>query len=98
MRSGCSCASTSTGRYVPNPPPPPATIGSTVLFPFTLRVSYTMPKFSAVIPTPDTVGDFEEMSLPAGEESVKLIKAIKPAAQIVEEMMAEARALLAEAR
>jgi len=29
---------------------------------------------------------------------VKLIKAIKPAAQIVEEMMAEARALLAEAR
>ena len=57
-----------------------------------------MPKFSAVIPTPDTVGDFEEMSMPAGEESVKLIKAIKPAAQIVEEMMAEARALLAEAR
>ncbi len=83
---------------IPNPPPPPATIGSTVLFPFTLRVPYTMPQFSAVIPTPDTIGDFEEMSMPAGEESVKLIKAIKPAAQIVAEMMAEARALLAEAR
>jgi len=83
---------------IPKPPPPPATIGATVLFPFTLRVPYTMPKFRAVIPTPDTIGDFEEMSMPAGEESVKLIKAIKPAAQIVEAMMAEARALLAEAR
>lgn len=82
---------------IPNPPPPPATIGSTVLFPFTLRVPYTMPKFSAVIPTPDTVGDFEEMGMPAGEESVKLIKTIKPAAQIVAEMMAEARRLLGDA-
>jgi enoyl-[acyl-carrier protein] reductase II len=81
---------------IPNPPPPPATIGQTVLFPQVFNVPYTMPKFSAIVPTPDTTGDFEEMGLPAGEDSVKVIKDIKPAAEIVADMMAEASRLLSE--
>jgi enoyl-[acyl-carrier protein] reductase II len=78
---------------IPNPPPPPPTIGTTILFPFTFRVPYTMPKFSAVVPTPDTTGDFEEMGLPAGE-GVGSIRSVKPAGQIIFEMMAEARSNL----
>jgi NAD(P)H-dependent flavin oxidoreductase YrpB (nitropropane dioxygenase family) len=74
---------------IPSPPPPPATIGTTVLF----GQTYVMPKFSAIVPTPDTRGDFEEMDLPAGE-AVGLIKDIKPAAAIVSEMMSEAARLL----
>jgi enoyl-[acyl-carrier protein] reductase II len=83
---------------IPNPPPPPATIGSTVLFPLTFPQPYTMPKFSAIVPTPDTVGDFEEMGLPAGADSVKLIKRIQPAGEIVLDMMAEAERLIQEDR
>lgn len=79
---------------VPNPPPPPAVIGSTLLFPLTLKQNYSMPKFSAIVPTPETSGDFEEMGLPAGSESVKLIKRVQPAGEIVREMMEEAHALL----
>jgi enoyl-[acyl-carrier protein] reductase II len=79
---------------IPTPPPPPAVIGQTILFPLTFRVPYVMPKFSAIPPTPDTTGDFEEMGMPAGVESVKRIHDVKPAAQIVVEMMQEARALL----
>jgi enoyl-[acyl-carrier protein] reductase II len=56
-------------------------------------VPYEMPKFSAMVPTPDTTGDFEEMCLPAGE-AVTTIRDIKPAAQIVVEMMEEARAII----
>jgi enoyl-[acyl-carrier protein] reductase II len=48
-------------------------------------------KFSGVLPTPETTGDFEQMSLLAGE-SVGLIKDIKPAAEVVEQMMKEAKA------
>ncbi|KYF50518.1 2-nitropropane dioxygenase [Sorangium cellulosum] len=79
---------------IPTPPPGPATIGTTVLFPGVLDVPYTMPKFSAVVPTPDTVGDLEEMDMPAGSESVLSIASVKPAARIVAEMMAEARSIL----
>ncbi|WP_082596133.1 nitronate monooxygenase family protein [Rhizobacter sp. Root16D2] len=79
---------------VPNPPPPPAVIGSTLLFPLTLKQNYSMPKFSAIVPTPETSGDFEEMGLPAGSESVKFIKRVQPAAEIVREMMEEAQALI----
>ena len=78
---------------IPVPPPPPATIGKTVLFPLTLKQPYEMPKFSAIVPTPDTVGDFEEMGMPAGA-GVKVIRDIRPAAQIVATMMAETRLLL----
>ena len=84
------------GREDEIPPPQPGDppIGETVLFPFTLRVPYTMPPFSAVVPTPDTNGQFDLMGFPAGEDSVRKIKAVKPAAEIVAEMMAEAREIL----
>ncbi|HKE86856.1 MAG TPA: nitronate monooxygenase [Vicinamibacterales bacterium] len=78
-------------------PPPQAgdpPIGETVLFPFTLRVPYTMPPFSAAVPSPDTTGTFDRMGFPAGEESVRKLKDIKPAAEIIEEMMTEAREIL----
>lgn len=78
---------------IPNPPPPPAVIGKTVLFPLTFKQPYEMPKFSAIVPTPETVGDFEEMGMPAGD-GVKVIKDIRPAAQIVATMMGDARRLL----
>ena len=74
----------------PGDPP----IGETILFPFTLRVSYTMPPFSAVVPTPDTSGAFDLMGFPAGEESVRKLKDVRPAAEIIDEMMVEAREIL----
>lgn len=88
------------GREDEIPPPQPGDppIGQTVLSPFTLRVPYTMPAFSAVVPTPETTGDFSAMGFPAGEDSVQRIKSIKPAAAIVAEMMAEAREILLGAR
>ena len=82
------------GRAGAEPPPPPAVIGSTLLFPLTLKQNYSMPKFSAIVPTPETTGDFEEMGLPAGSESVKFIKRVQPAGEIVREMMEEARELI----
>src|SRR2546421_9915317 len=51
------------------------------------------PRFSALLPTPETTGDFEEMCLIAGE-STGLVKDIKPAGQIVQEMMEEARQVI----
>jgi enoyl-[acyl-carrier protein] reductase II len=86
------------GREDQTPPAQPgdSPIGETVLFPFTLRVPYTMPPFSAVVPTPDTTGAFDLMGFPAGEDSVRKIKALKPAAEIIAEMMAEAREILRE--
>ena len=86
------------GREDQIPPAQPgdSPIGQTVLFLFTLRVPYTMPPFSAVVPTPDTTGEFDLMGFPAGEDSVRKIKALKPAAEIIAEMMAEAREILRE--
>ena len=85
-----------SGREDQVPPPQPgdSPIGETVLFPFTLRVPYTMPRFSAVVPTPDTSGQFDMMGFPAGEDSVRKIKDVRPAAEIIEEMMAEANEIL----
>jgi NAD(P)H-dependent flavin oxidoreductase YrpB (nitropropane dioxygenase family) len=77
---------------IPSPPPPPGVIGTTILFPVTFKQSYEMPKFSVIIPTPDTVGDLEEMGLAAGD-GVTAIKDIKPAAQIVHSMMTDTRRL-----
>ncbi len=76
-------------------PPTGAPIGTTVLFPGTSFATpgVPMPNFSALPPTPDTTGDFDAMGMPAGE-SVQHIRDIKPAAQIVEEMMLEARSIL----
>jgi len=81
---------------IPPPQPSDPPIGQTVLFPFTLRVPYTMPPFSAVVPTPDTAGRFDLMGFPAGEDSVRKIKDIKPAADIMVEMMTEAAEILRE--
>ena len=80
---------------IPSPPPPPNLIGHTTLMPYSVPggMPYEMPKFSAMLPTVDTTGDFEEMCMPAGE-GVKSIKEIKPAAQIVREMIDEARSVL----
>jgi NAD(P)H-dependent flavin oxidoreductase YrpB (nitropropane dioxygenase family) len=75
---------------IPTPPPPPETIGTTLLFPRTFRQPYTMPKFSAIVPTPDTAGDFEEMGMPAGA-GVAAIRDIQPVARIVASMMFDAR-------
>ncbi|MCY1081616.1 NAD(P)H-dependent flavin oxidoreductase [Archangium lansingense] len=76
---------------IPNPPPPPAAIGTTVLFPGVVNVPYVMPKFSAFAPTPDTDGDLEEMDMPAGGASMELIQDILPASQLVTSMMEAAR-------
>jgi enoyl-[acyl-carrier protein] reductase II len=76
---------------IPSPPPPPAIIGHTTMMPWSVPggVPYDMPKFSAMLPTPATTGDFDEMCMAAGE-GVARIKSIRPAADIVTEMMEEA--------
>ena len=75
----------------PAQPDPPAMIGQTDLF----GHPYPMPKYSAALPTPETTGDFEEMCLAAGR-GVGLVREVKPAAEIVREMMAGAAAILRE--
>lgn len=78
---------------IPDPPPGPPVIGHTRLFPHSLNLPYEMPKFSALPPTPQTTGDWEEMALPAGQ-GVGLVRDVKPAGEIVQDMMAQAHALL----
>jgi len=82
-----------TGRDTKTPPQPdpPEFIGTTRHG----DQEYRMPKFAAVLPTPETTGDFEEMCLAAGE-SAGLVHEIKPAAQIVTEMMIEAERVIAD--
>jgi enoyl-[acyl-carrier protein] reductase II len=77
---------------IPVPPPPPATIGTTLLF----GSPYVMPKFSVILPTPDTSGDFEEMCMPAGSASAPLVKSVQPAAEIIADMVRGARRLIEE--
>ena len=72
----------------------PATIGTTALFPGVLNVPYTMPKFSAIVPTRDTTGDLEEMDMPAGSVSVRAVRRVRPAAEIVEEFIEGGRRAL----
>jgi NAD(P)H-dependent flavin oxidoreductase YrpB (nitropropane dioxygenase family) len=69
----------------PSQPVSPQPIGQTDLF----GHSYPMPKFSAALPTPQTSGDFEEMCLAAGR-AVGLVREVKPAGEIVHEMMTQA--------
>jgi enoyl-[acyl-carrier protein] reductase II len=64
-------------------------IGQTTMF----GQAYPMPKFSAVLPTTATTGDFEEMCLAAGESAV-LVREVQPAAEIVRSMLREAERLL----
>lgn len=82
------------GRDSKTPPQPEPLefIGTTMLGP----VQYRMPKFSSILPTPETTGDFDEMCLAAGE-SAGLVREIKPAGQIVAEMMAGAEAIILRA-
>lgn len=79
-----------------NPPPyqgsDPASqpvIGETSLF----GESMPMPKYMGVPPTPEASGDFEQMSLLAGE-SAGLVRELKPAGEIVEEMVAQAEEII----
>jgi enoyl-[acyl-carrier protein] reductase II len=65
----------------------PTAIGSTTLFPEVLDVPYTMPKYSAIIPTRDTRGDLEEMDMPAGAESIHAVRRVRPAADIVDDFI-----------
>jgi NAD(P)H-dependent flavin oxidoreductase YrpB (nitropropane dioxygenase family) len=64
-------------------------IGQTVLGGQTIP----LPKFSALLPTPETSGDFEEMCLIAGE-GAGLIHEIRPAGEIIADMMQEARQII----
>jgi enoyl-[acyl-carrier protein] reductase II len=73
----------------PPQPNPPQIIGNTVLG----GSPYAMPKFSAVLPTPETTGDFEEMCLAAGE-SAALTNAIAGAQDVVRTIAKEAEQIL----
>jgi NAD(P)H-dependent flavin oxidoreductase YrpB (nitropropane dioxygenase family) len=75
---------------IPTPPPPPLIIGTTLF----AGAPYAMPKFSAVLPTRDTSGDFEEMWFTAGGVSAQQVKDVKSAAEIVAEMGSEARSII----
>jgi NAD(P)H-dependent flavin oxidoreductase YrpB (nitropropane dioxygenase family) len=54
-----------------------------------LGQDYAMPKFSALLPTPTTTGDLDEMMLAAGE-SAGLIREIRPAGELARKMMDDA--------
>jgi enoyl-[acyl-carrier protein] reductase II len=74
----------------------PATIGTTALFPGIVNAPYTMPNHSAIIPTRDTDGDFDQMDMPAGSESVLAVSGVQSASAIIEEVVSEAQELLAQ--
>jgi NAD(P)H-dependent flavin oxidoreductase YrpB (nitropropane dioxygenase family) len=72
----------------------PPTIGTTKLFPRErpedvgiVPVAYTMPKHSAVVPTRDTSGNLDEMDMPAGSESIRSIRKVRSAAEIVDDFI-----------
>jgi enoyl-[acyl-carrier protein] reductase II len=75
----------------PPQPDPPQFIGTASLG----GVAYPMPKFSCMIPTPETTGDLEEMCLAAGE-SAALTRAVMPAADVVHALVTDAESLLRE--
>jgi len=52
-----------------------------------------VPTFSALPPTPDTTGNFDAMGMPTGE-GAQQIREIKPAGQIVRDLMHEARSII----
>ncbi|HUR74733.1 MAG TPA: nitronate monooxygenase [Sporichthya sp.] len=85
---------------IPKPAPPAPFVGSAQLMPWTVPggIPYAMPKFSVIIPTRGSTGDFDEMCLLAGAESASIINEVLPAGQIVAEMAAGAAAILAKKR
>jgi enoyl-[acyl-carrier protein] reductase II len=74
----------------PPQPEPPQTIGKTIMG----GHEYVMPKFSAILPTPETSGDFEEMCLAAGD-SAGLTGSIVAAGEVVRGMSEDAERILA---
>jgi enoyl-[acyl-carrier protein] reductase II len=66
------------------PARPPCVIGRTELGGRILRVH----EFSTLLPTPETAGDLEQMCLLAGE-SAALVHDLRPAAEIVRDLMQE---------
>jgi nitronate monooxygenase len=87
LDSNCGCVSSR--------PPQKRT---TLLFPGVVSAPYVMPKYSAIVPTRDTTGDLEEMDMLAGSESVLETERVQPAAEIIQEIVAEARRLLDRAK
>jgi NAD(P)H-dependent flavin oxidoreductase YrpB (nitropropane dioxygenase family) len=85
---------------IPVPPPPAPVVGTARLMPWTVSggIPYAMPKFSVIIPTRGSSGDFDEMCLLAGAESAEIVKSVEPAAKIVAEMAADAAAILGARR
>jgi NAD(P)H-dependent flavin oxidoreductase YrpB (nitropropane dioxygenase family) len=74
----------------------PPMIGSTLLFPSDGEsfpagaphdIPYPMPKHSAVPPTRNTTGDLDEMDMPAGAVSIKAVRRVRPAADIVDDFV-----------
>lgn len=68
----------------------PAIIGNTTLFPGVYDAPYQMPKYSAIVPTRTTVGDLEEMDMPAGSRSICDVRQVRPAADIIDDFVAGA--------
>lgn len=68
----------------------PMQIGDTKLFPGVVDADYPMPKYSAIVPTRDTVGDLNEMDMPAGSRSIFDVRRVRPAADIVDDFEAAA--------
>jgi NAD(P)H-dependent flavin oxidoreductase YrpB (nitropropane dioxygenase family) len=50
-------------------------------------------EYSCMMPTPETVGDIEAMCMPAGQ-SATLVRGVRPAREIVREMVREAESIL----
>ncbi|GAA0616060.1 enoyl-[acyl-carrier-protein] reductase FabK [Sporichthya brevicatena] len=85
---------------IPVPPPPAPFVGTARLMPWTVPggIPYAMPKFSVIIPTRLSEGDFDEMCLLAGSESSEIIDSVEPAGKIVRDMATEAAAILGRKR
>lgn len=69
---------------IPFPPPRPLLIGRTKF----AGLPYPLPRFSAMLPTPDTRGDLEEMALAAGGAAGH-VDEVLPAATIVRDLARE---------
>ena len=74
----------------PPQPDPPQSIGKTLLG----REEYAMPKFSAILPTPETSGDFDEMWPRGRAESAALTDSIMTAQDVVKSMAKQAKQIL----
>jgi NAD(P)H-dependent flavin oxidoreductase YrpB (nitropropane dioxygenase family) len=93
IRNRVVCEWTGNDAKTPPQPDPPQTIGKTILG----GREYAMPKFSAILPTPETSGDFEEMCLAAGE-SAALVTTIEAAQAVVQTIGREAEQILEQQR